>query len=199
MMRRGGFTLIEMLVVLVLMCIMYVAMYSPGSKYYQARQKSACLRNLQLIHMALKLYAQENHDTFPASAAAATAEAPLSLLVPRYTVDTAPFICPGTKDRRLPGAQPFAQRTISYAYYMGRHINDGADVALLSDRLVDTRAKLRGEIVFSVDGRAPGQNHRRYGGNVLFCDGHVETFGIHAPRDLPVPAGVALLNPRPGQ
>ncbi len=189
-MRRDGFTLIEMLVVLALMCIMYVAMYSPGAKFYQERQKTACVRNLQMIHMALKLYAQENHNAFPALPAAATAEEPLSLLVPRYTTDAATFVCPGTKDR---------QNTISYAYYMGRRAGESAGEALMSDRQVDTRAKLQGEIIFSADGDPPGRNHRRFGGNILFCDGHVETSDIHATRDLPLPTGVVLLNPRAGR
>lgn len=186
-MRRDGFTLIEMLVVLALMCIMYVAMYSPGSKFYQDRQKSACARNLQMIHMALRLYAQENHDTFPALPAAATSDEALGLLVPRYTTDTAAFRCPGTKDRA---------KTFSYAYYMGRHAGDAAETPLMTDRQVDARGKVQGEILFSVDGNPPGRNHRRFGGNVLFCDGHVETWDVHAPRDLLLPAGVALLNPR---
>ena len=196
-MRRGGFTLIEMLVVMALMCIMYVAMYSPSSKFYQERQKAVCARNLQMIHIALKIYAGDNHDAFPIVTGATSAEAPLSLLVPRDTADTAVFICPGTRDRRLPEAQSFAQRTISYAYYMGQHATDGADQLLMSDRQVDARAKIQGEIVFSVDGTPPGRNHRRYGGNFLYIDGHVETSELHAAHDLPCPPGVVLLNPRP--
>jgi prepilin-type N-terminal cleavage/methylation domain-containing protein/prepilin-type processing-associated H-X9-DG protein len=195
-MRPTGFTLVELLVVMALMCIMYVMLYSPGAKYYQQRQKAACARNLQLIHVALNIYAAENRGRFPVVPGAATSEPPLSLLTPRCTADTAPFICPGTKDKRLPAAEPFASRRISYAYYMGRQARDDATAPLMSDRQVDTRTKAQSELLFSPDARPPGNNHRQFGGNILFCDGHVETCDTHAPRELPASPPVLLLNPR---
>jgi len=47
--------------------------------------------------VALQIYAGDFSGRLPAVTNAPTSEAPLSLLVPRYTVDTSIFICPGGK------------------------------------------------------------------------------------------------------
>ena len=177
--------------------LMYFMMLGPGSKYGQSRRKAACAVNLAQMHMALSLFASEHDGAFPVVNGATSSEVPLSELVPKYTTDTNIFICPGTGASALPGAQPFADRRISYAYYMGRKRTDPPDAPLVSDAQVDVRAKQKGDATFSAAGKAPGNNHRRYGGNVLFLDGHVETIDTAAPRDLVIPTGVVLLNPKP--
>ena len=128
---------------------------------------------------------------------AATAEAPLSLLVPQCTTETSIFVCPGSADRRLPEARTFVDRKISYAYYMGRTAHDGADAMLLSDEQVDTHPRRVGDRMFSVTGKRPADNHRQFGGNVLFCDGHAEQFPPVATRDFAFSNSVVLLNPKP--
>ena len=145
----------------------------------------------------LSLFAAEHNGTFPLVSGAASSEAPLSELVPKYTTDTNIFICPGSNASTLPGAQPFANRRISYAYYMGLKRDDSPDAPLVSDAQVDAHAKRQGDATFSANGNAPGNNHRRYGGNILFLDGHVETIDTTAPRDLVIPNEVVLLNPKP--
>ncbi len=142
--------------------------------------------NLQNIYVALKTYSLDNprSSRLPGFAGAQTSEPVLSQLIPRDTTGTEFFICPGGKDSLLPDAQPFADRKISYAYYMGRSLADGADQPLLSDRQVNTDPKLIGQPLFSADGKKPGNNHNKYGGNVMFCDGTVQMspaeFGVHA-------------------
>jgi prepilin-type processing-associated H-X9-DG protein len=192
-----GFSLIELLISTLIIMLMYFMMFGPGSKYGQARRKAACAANLAQMHMALSLFAAEHDGTFPVLIGAASSEAPLSELVPKYTTDTNIFVCPGTSTAALPGAQPFAHRRISYAYYMGLKQNDAPDAPLVSDAQVDVHAKRQGDATFSATGSAPGNNHRRYGGNVLFLDGHVETIDTVAPRDLVIPSGAVLLNPKP--
>ena len=196
-MRSRGFSLLELLITMALILILYVLLMSPGSKPHQERQKIACQTNLRNIHMALKIYAMENQDAFPATKDASSSEAPLSLLIPRYTTVTESFTCPGSRDAPLPEGEPFTNRKISYAYYMNHTAKDGADQPLLSDEQVNTEAKLTGQGLFSAGGKGPGSNHRGYGGNILFCDGHVEPAETKAPRDLPCPTGIVLLNPRP--
>src|SRR5205085_12641406 len=100
---------------------------------------------------------------FPQIATARTAEEPLDLLVPRYTVETALFACPATRDPVLPAGDPVAKRQISYAYYMGRRATIPPEV-LMSDRQVDTNSKTAGQNVFSSSGKPPGNNHSKYGG-----------------------------------
>jgi prepilin-type N-terminal cleavage/methylation domain-containing protein/prepilin-type processing-associated H-X9-DG protein len=197
--RQGseGFTLIELMIVITVVLIMYVMAYGPAQQSYQEKQLVACQRNLQLIHVAMKIYAADYHESYPVATGAATAETPLSLLVPRCTTETAIFICPGSANRRLPEAQPFTGRKISYAYYMGHTARDAADELLISDKQIDARVRRTGEQMFSPDGRRPGNNHRQFGGNMLFCDGHAETFASVASRDFAFSNSVVLLNPKP--
>jgi len=197
MFRCRGFSLIELLVSVLIIMLMYFMMFGPASKYGQARRKTACAANLAQMHMALSLFAAEHDGTFPAVLGAASSEAPLSELVSKYTTDTSIFVCPGGNTAKLPGAQPFANRRISYAYYMGLKQNDSPDAPLVSDAQVNVHPKRQGDATFSTTGKAPGNNHRRYGGNVLFLDGHVETIDTMATHDLVIPSGVVLLNPKP--
>jgi prepilin-type N-terminal cleavage/methylation domain-containing protein len=191
-----GFSLIELLITLALILIMYVMLFSPSARSHQRKQKLACQGNLQNIYVALQIYASDHDGAFPARGDAATAEAALAQLVPRYTSVTAPFICPGSKDRTLPEGESFEQRKISYAYYMGRRLADGR-AALMTDEQVNTQPKPQGQPVFSTDGKGPGRNHHKYGGNFLFSDGHLAMSGPEAPFPLLLPEGVALLNPKP--
>ena len=172
-------------------------MYSSGSKNFQHKKLGSCERNLQNIYVALKTYSLDFNNYFPSFAGATNSETPLSMLVPRYTTGTEYFVCPGSKDKPLPEAQPFSGGKISYAYYMGVKRNAGADVPLVSDAQVNTNSKRRGDPVFSSDGKGAGANHRKFGGSILFADGHVETWGASAARELRVPPGAVLLNPKP--
>jgi len=199
-MRRrdsSGFTLIELMVVITIILILYVLAYGPAQKSYQEKKLILCQKNLQMIQVAMKIYAADYHDSYPFVPGAATAEVPLSLLVPHCTTETAIFICPGSANRSLPEAEPFADRKISYAYYMGHTTRDGADAMLLSDAQLNTLPKHAGEPMFSVSGKRPADNHRKFGGNVLFCDGHAEHFDPVASRDLLFTNPVVLLNPKP--
>ena len=194
--RPGAFSLLELLITLALMIILFTTYFSFGSRSHQRDQKLTCQKNLQKIYEALKIYALDFQGAFPVKPGALTAEEPLDLLVPRYTVDTGPFICPGSKDSTLPAGESFAKRKISYAYVMGRRALDSGE-ALMTDRQVDTSAKGRQQAIFSPDGKAPGNNHHRYGGNYLFSDGHLEASDKLAAFPIALKPGVVLLNPKP--
>jgi prepilin-type processing-associated H-X9-DG protein len=192
-----AFSLVELLIVTAIIIVLFTLYWSGGSRAFQTKQLAKCERNLQNIYVALKTYSLDNHDHLPALAGAQTSEPVLSQLIPRDTTGTEFFICPGGKDSALPDAQPFADRKISYAYYMGRTLTDGADQALLSDRQVNTDAKLPGQPLFSADGKKPGNNHNKYGGNLMFCDGSVQTSPASSAFTLTNPPNVVLLNPKP--
>lgn len=144
----------------------------------------------------MQIYANDYAGRFPEDTNAETSEAALDVLVPRYTVDTSIFVCPGGRDSALPEGVSFRKRKISYAYYMGAHLND-AQQALMSDRQVNTLPKNAGDYAFSTTGKPPGNNHHKYGGNFLFGDGHMEMTPPQVPFSLAVTQGVVLLNPKP--
>jgi prepilin-type N-terminal cleavage/methylation domain-containing protein/prepilin-type processing-associated H-X9-DG protein len=194
--NRNGFSLIELLITLALLSVMSVMLYGFGSKSHQRSQQKLCADNLQKIYLALQIYANDFKGSLPGATNAATSEAVLGELVPKYTADTSIFICPGGRDSEIPQGEPLRDQKISYAYFMGRRI-DAPQTPLMSDRQVDTESKRAGELVFSPDGKPPGNNHHKYGGNFLFCDGSVEFSPPVLSFSLALPPGVVLLNPKP--
>jgi len=132
-----------------LILIMFVMLYGKSSKRFQYEQKQACQGNLQNIYVALQIYANDGNGLFPVRKEAKSSEEALSLLIPRYTTVTAPFICPGTKGSPLPEGEAFEKRRISYAYYMGRRSTEGT-APLMSDAQVNNDPKLKGQQVTEV-------------------------------------------------
>jgi prepilin-type N-terminal cleavage/methylation domain-containing protein/prepilin-type processing-associated H-X9-DG protein len=195
--NAAGFSLIELLIVTAIIVVMFTLYFGGNSRSYQTKQLANCGRNLQNIYVALKTYSMDNSDRLPALTGPATSEPVLSLLVPRSTTGTAFFICPGSKDSALPDAQSFADRKISYAYYMGHTIKDEADQPLVSDRQINASPKLAGQPLFSADGKKPGNNHDKFGGNLMFCDGSVQSSPAQSAFNLTNSTGVTLLNPKP--
>jgi prepilin-type N-terminal cleavage/methylation domain-containing protein/prepilin-type processing-associated H-X9-DG protein len=194
-----GFSLIELLVTAALIGILSVMMFGFGSARRQRTQKTLCQDNLQKIYLALQIYAKDFNDRLPSATNAATSEEVLDPLVPRYSADTSLFICPGGRDAARSSGASLRQGKISYAYYQGRRLEDprAAQLALMSDRQVNTRAKQTGEPVFSATGRSPGNNHHKFGGNFLMGDGSVQSSPPLAAFPLELPPGVTLLNPNP--
>jgi len=192
---RSGFSLIEMLITLALILVIFTMMYSFSSRSHQQTRKEMCAKNLQTIYLALDIYSKENNGTLPFLADAKTSEAPLSTLVPRYTVASEAFVCPGSKDDPLPNGEPFAKRRISYAYLMGQRVGVPGGL-LMSDRQVNTLPKRAGQQVFSPDGEPPGNNHHKYGGSLLYVDGRTESIGAKAPFALIWPTNTLFLNPK---
>ncbi len=185
-----------MLISLTIMIILFTMMYGFGSRSNQMAQKKQCQTNLQKMYIALQIYANDSAGRFPVVTNAPTSEAALDVLIPRYSADTAIFVCPGSKDSALPAGESLRKGRISYAYYMGRTSSDGERV-LASDKQVDTQAKLAGDKVFSETGKFPGNNHHKYGGTFLFCDGGMKSSPAVAAIALPLATNVVLLNPKP--
>lgn len=193
---ESAFSLVELIIVVALLIVLTTMMWGFTSESHQRAAEVACRHNLEKIYVALQIYANDYSGRLPTVTNARRSEAPLSLLVPRYTSDTSIFICPGSKDAPLPSGVPFVHRTISYAYYMGQRLGN-AQQPLMSDWQVNTRPKQVGDLVFSATGKPPGNNHYKYGGNVLFCDGHVQWTPPRLAFPLVPTNGVVLLNPKP--
>lgn len=192
----SAFSLLELLIVVAIALLLTTMYWGSHSNTRAKEQQAACLNNLQKLHIALEIYSNEQNSKFPLMPGASTSEEPLNLLVPKFNADLSLFICPGSKDEALPPGGAVNKMRISYAYYMGRHSGE-AQLPLSTDRQVDTLAKAAGQNVFSTTGKPPGNNHEKNGGNVLFCDGHVEFTPPGAAFALPLGEGVVLLNPKP--
>jgi prepilin-type processing-associated H-X9-DG protein/prepilin-type N-terminal cleavage/methylation domain-containing protein len=193
----AGFSLIELLAVAAILLLLFTLYWgSSASDNHQRQARKDCQVHLQKIYMAMEIYANDHAGNFPEAPGARTSEEALDALVPRYTVDTAAFICPGSKDPALPAGESFRVHRISYAYYMGRRAAEPQQV-LMSDQQVDTQSRSAGEYAFSSTGKPPGNNHGKLGGNFLFCDGHAESSPPRVPFSIVLTQGVVLLNPNP--
>ncbi len=196
--RAGGFSFIELLVVVAILLLLGTLYWGPlTSKSRQRQVQQDCQAHLQRIYTAFSIYAAEHDRKFPAVAGARTPAEALDPLVPRYMADTTVFTCPGVKDAPPPAEAPFRQHRVSYAYYMGCGPAEPQQ-ALMSDEQVNARAKNAGELAFSSTGKLPGNNHGKFGGNFLFCDGSVTPTPPQVPFPLGLTPGVILLNPGPG-
>jgi type II secretory pathway pseudopilin PulG len=191
----SAFSLVELLCTLVIIIILAIMISGRGSGSRQRRDMMNCSKNLQTVYTALTIYAADNKGAFPIVTNAISSEAPLSLLVPKCTTETSIFICPGSPDSALPQGEAFANRKISYAFYMGWPVNS-TGAPLLSDRQVDTTSKKVDAPLFSADGKGAGANHHKYGGNVLFIGGEVKRSAPQAKFELSFPTNVILLNPK---
>lgn len=190
--RRPGFSLVELLLVLAIVVVLFTLYWGPGSGSRQRALNAACQRNLQKLQIAMAIYANDSAGLFPVVRGAKTSGAALKPLVPRYNSDTTLFICPAGKDSV--SSEPLDRQRISYAYYMGRSVTNAQQV-LMTDRQVNTSSKPAGQQVFSTDGKPPGNNHGKTGGNLLFCDGHIAFSSPSTSTGLPLSGGELLLNP----
>ena len=189
-----AFSLVELLITIAIICILSVMLYGFGSASHQRTQKQLCGDNLQKIFLASQIYANDFGGKFPQTNAV-TSEDVLELLVPKYTADTTIFICPGGRDSQIPSQADLRKYKTSYAYYMGR--SNSMQEILLSDRQINALPKNVGEQVFSLNGKPPGNNHHKFGGNFLFTDGGVQSSKARAEFSLVFSNGIVLLNPKP--
>jgi len=192
----AAFSLIEALISLTLVFAIATIYFGFSAPDRRRNSQKVCQANLQKIFLALEIYAQDHTGKFPVTTGAKTSEEPLDLLIPRYSADTTIFHCPAAKGSPPPAGEALRSSKISYAYFMGRH-SGGETNVLMSDAQVSTQAKSAGAEIFSTTGRAPGNNHAKAGGNLLFSDGHVEWSLPQLSFSLPLPPDVVLLNPKP--
>ncbi len=191
----AAFSLIELLAVVAVLLALTVMYWNHGPSKRDL-EIGYCRQSMEKIYLAMEIYAHDNTGSFPVTTNALSSEDALASLVPRYTSDTSVFICPATGTSRLPAGTSFRDWKISYAYYMGRHETESGTV-LMTDAQINTFSKSMGATVFSQDGKPPGNNHGKGGGNFMMCDGGVLSSAGNAPVSLLLTSPVVLLNPKP--
>lgn len=191
----AAFSLIELLVVVAVLLLLTTLYWNHGPSKRDL-DLTSCRQNLEKVYLAMEIYARDNSEKYPVATNALTSEDALALLVPHYTSDTSIFLCPASGDSPLPAGKSFRDGKISYAYYMGRRSAD-TDAALMSDKQVNSFSKNAGDTVFSGNGKPPGNNHGKGGGNFLTCGGGVVSSDGNAPFSLELRPPVVLLNPKP--
>ena len=197
-----AFVMIELLMVVAIILVLFVLYWGGGfgsDKTKKQRNFAGCAKNLQTIHTALLTYSADNNEKFPNVPRAETSDVPLNLLIPKYTSQTSPFICPASEDKALAEGEPIQKKRISYAYVMGLARNSEPSLMLMSDEQVNTQFKKENDVVFASTNKPPGNNHAGYGGNLLLVDGSVKT--IERKTDSPIMTGTntTLLNPKPNR
>jgi len=183
--HHSGFSLVELLVAMFIAVALYATVVGPTRAHLRQQKLAQCAENLRRLHMVFSLYANEHDGAFPAADGARSSDDVLATLVPKYASDRSLFTCPATGH---------SGERVDFACVTGLR-KDGAASLLASDAQVNSAPKPRGAKVFADTEGAQGSNHGGAGGNLLFTDGHVETIGTEAPRDISLPRGAKLLNP----
>ncbi|HEX2951604.1 MAG TPA: DUF1559 domain-containing protein, partial [Armatimonadota bacterium] len=63
--HRGGFTLIDLLVVIAIIAILAAILFPVFAKAREKARQTQCLNNLKQIGMGIQMYTQENDEKFP--------------------------------------------------------------------------------------------------------------------------------------
>ncbi|MBN1446169.1 MAG: DUF1559 domain-containing protein [Candidatus Omnitrophica bacterium] len=199
-MKKTGFTLIELLVVIAIIAILAAMLLPALARAREQARMGVCISNLKQIGLALKMYAQDYDENFPAdhpTAASSLTIQSLSLLVGTTTIqgymeDAQGFRCPsdirngasGSTAALALSADPYGRlvNQCSYAYAMLLHEQVADETVLACDRA----GTVGGTGYLSLTGASTEVNHKAEGVNVLYKGGNAKWVTTsNVTRDIP--------------
>lgn len=183
--KRRGFTLLELLIVIVVIGILGVFLFAALGRARRQGYIVGCASNLRQIGTALVMYADDHGNDFPPD------EDDLHELYPNYIDDLHVFACPATKTRITNPAQLRATidpangiiAGMDYEYRGTAIIGDGTLGPAREPTLVDAEQyPTRYLLAWDNDNYGINRvidkldNHGAAGGNKLFSDGSVRWY-----------------------
>lgn len=161
-MRRKAFTLIELLVVIVIIGVLAALIMPAIGMARESGRRSLCVSNMRQCYMWLTIYADEHNGKFPISSNPSDFDLS-SAPYPSYIEDYGILICPGSKDTKWVSGQ-FLPNNVSYMYNNANlDVDSQSDIPLGADKVANADLA-----TLSQD-----DNHKTYGVNVMYVDGHV--------------------------
>ena len=165
---RAGFTLVEVLVVVAIICLLAAFLFPVLSSAREKVRASSCLSNYRQIGIAMQMYAQDADDKTPANGG--SFRGLIQDCVPYIHTDKV-FVCPDDDDREEEG------RAGSYrvpSLYQGKPISCGWLNPYISGEVTTTATTTlayEAEQDFAQSPILPTYRHNQ-GTQVLFFDGH---------------------------
>lgn len=147
---RKGFTLIELLVVIAIIAILAAILFPVFSKAREKARQAACTSNQKQIALNVNIYAQENEESLPTTAATWRSEIGLS--------GSKIMVC-----KNESGAISYGFNASLLGSSLGAVQNANTDVLLTADSQVDGMATF-----------ADLKKRHNQGAIASFLDGHVE-------------------------
>jgi prepilin-type processing-associated H-X9-DG protein len=176
--KRNDFNLLHLSIIFAVLAIISAVVFPPSfndSMYGRENARRAtCLNNLKQLGLALALYAGDNHGWYPVDSDSPTLAGSMRLLSNNLGVAKI-LTCPS--DWRVTRGEfaTLATNNISYSYVPFLKNDGNSNAIVMLDRIYSTKHGSKWPAM---------GNHRDYGGNILFGDGHV-SFKGELPADLP--------------
>lgn len=185
--RRGGFTLVEMLVVVTIIAILVGVLLPQLNRGKDQATRTKCTSNMRQIVMAMMQYARDK-ETFPEREKWLRVNANEGVrggTLYNYLGESKVYVCPA--DTALKSPQPGSDtRLSSYAfneYFASRNANTLPDMSLAIMLLeYATGEAANSSPAFSPTAEAQLSDRHNGGGNIVFGDAHAEYFTLEKYR-----------------